>query len=96
MSEHDHQDEMSGEIEQVEQEIHDNAETLGNEFREFGRQLMRALRSIAESDELRHLGTEIGDSLREIGEEVQETLHRTRSATRSAMSPSRRAASRRR
>jgi hypothetical protein len=51
---------------------------LSDEFRDFGRQLIRALRSVATSDELRNLGNEIVESLRDIGEEVQETLERTR------------------
>lgn len=51
---------------------------LSEEFREFGRNLIRALRSVATSDELRNLGNEIVESLRDIGEEVQETVERTR------------------
>lgn len=57
---------------------HTPPQKLGEEFREFGSQLMRAIRAVADSEELRNLGNEIIESLRDIGEEVQETFERTR------------------
>ncbi|MDQ4079035.1 MAG: hypothetical protein M3220_22680 [Chloroflexota bacterium] len=51
---------------------------LGEEFKEFGNQLMRAVRAVADSEELRRLGNEITDSLKDIGEEIQETYEQTR------------------
>jgi hypothetical protein len=65
-------------IEPVQEEQRDEELRLGEEFRELGRQLMRAFRSVADSDELRNLSNEVVDSLRDIGEEVQETFQRTR------------------
>ncbi|MGH2543500.1 MAG: hypothetical protein ACRDIB_11905 [Ardenticatenaceae bacterium] len=52
---------------------------LGEEFKEFGRQLMRAIRAVADSDELRNLGHEIVESMRDIGEDIQETFEQARS-----------------
>jgi Mg2+ and Co2+ transporter CorA len=51
---------------------------LSDEFREFGRQLLRAMRSVAESPELRNVGQEIVESLRHIGGEVQQAYERTK------------------
>ncbi len=68
-------------IDRVDQAPHQSAAEgdLGAEFKEFGRQLLRAVRSVAESEELRRLGHEITESLKDIGEEVQQTLEQTRS-----------------
>lgn len=67
-----------GESHEVEIEIDVEQEPmtdgLGNELREFGVQLMRALRSVTESAEVRNLGKEIGSSLREIGDEIQSAV----------------------
>lgn len=79
MTHHDEQEIPEVKIERVEGEAESaGSARLGAEFREFGRQLLRAVRSVAESEELRHLGQEIVESLRDIGEEVQTTLERTR------------------
>lgn len=51
---------------------------LGEEFKEFGSQLMRAVRAVADSDELRKLGNDIVESLKDIGEEIQETFEKAR------------------
>ncbi|MGB0387459.1 MAG: hypothetical protein ACPGWR_21790 [Ardenticatenaceae bacterium] len=68
-------------IEQVEdakEQTEPGGESLGQEIREFGRNLIGAFRSVAHSDELRHLGNEIVESLRDIGQDIQETFERTK------------------
>jgi hypothetical protein len=81
MSDYQHEQEaeqVEAPIEPVQEAQRDEELRLGEEFRELGRQLMRAFRSVADSDELRNLGNEVVESLRDIGEEVQETFQRTR------------------
>ena len=81
MSEHEtHETQVK--IEKAVEEVHKQSGEvigrLGDEFREFGRQLIRAMRSVADSPELRNVGQEIVESLRHIGGEVQQAYERTK------------------
>lgn len=56
-----------------------NESRLSEEMKEFGRNLVSAFRSVAYSEEVRHLRHEVASSLRDIGQDMQETFERTKS-----------------
>ena len=56
-----------------------NQPLLGEEIKQFGRNLVAAFRSVAQSEEVHNLRTEIVDSFRDIGKDIQETFEQTKS-----------------
>ncbi|MCB0076269.1 MAG: hypothetical protein KDD73_02525 [Anaerolineales bacterium] len=56
----------------------EEAHNVGEELRLFGKQLVKAVRAVVDSDELRHLGNEVVGSLRNIGDEIQQSFDRTK------------------
>ncbi len=51
---------------------------LGEEMKQFGRNLVSAFRSVIHSEEVRGLGNEVVNSLRDIGKDIQETFEQTK------------------
>jgi len=78
MSEHETEAKIEKAVEEVQEQGGEVVGRLSDEFREFGRQLLRAMRSVADSPELRNVGQEIVESLRHIGGEVQQAYDRTK------------------
>lgn len=78
MSEHENEVHIEKAVEETKAQGGEVVGRLTDEFREFGRQLLRAMRSVAESPELRNVGQEIVESLRHIGGEVQQAYERTK------------------
>lgn len=65
-------------VEESKQGAKSEVGSLGEEFKVFGSNLLTAVRSVAQSEEVRQLGSQIVDSLRDIGEEIQETVQQAK------------------